>query len=205
MKDLNSLLRDADPVRHEKPVSRDTLACRRQAILGKASAGVAAGKRGRRQKFVFLAVAAVAVIAAAFLVLNLRLRLISEVHAAVKFEVVLAEDHPAPGLREAKVSGSDLSVYLHRDVVLTNSDVLRVEVVPGSSPSEFNVSVEFTPAGAQKMRSATEKNIGKRLVILIDGTAVMAPVIRETITGSSAAITGKFTKAEAERIANGIR
>ena len=34
---------------------------------------------------------------------------------------------------------------------------------------------------------------------------VMAPVIRETITGSSAAITGKFTKAEAERIANGIR
>jgi hypothetical protein len=37
-----------------------------------------------------------------------------------------------------------------------------------------------------------------------DGQVVMAPTLRSPI-GSSAVITGKFTKAEAERIANGLR
>ncbi len=204
MKNLNTLLRDADPIRHEKSVSPDTLASRRQAILAETAAAGTVEKRGRRQGLFFLAMAALAVFTVAFLGSNLRSLFIKEVHAAVNFEVRLAEDHPAPGLREAKVSGSDRSVYLYDDVVLSNGDISRAEVVQGSSPSQFDVSVEFTAAGAKKMRSATEKHIGKPLAILLDGQVVMAPTVRDPI-GSSAVITGKFTKAEAERIANGLR
>jgi len=42
------------------------------------------------------------------------------------------------------------------------------------------------------------------VAILIDGSVVMAPVVRAPI-GDSAVISGKYTRAEAERIADGMR
>jgi len=203
MKNLNTLLKEADPIRLEGTASFDDLDQRRQAILAEASVAGTAGKEGRRPRLVLLTMAVLTVIAATFLSSNLRLLFIGEVHAAVKFEVRLAEDRPLPGLHEVKVSGSDRSVYLHSDVVITNGDISRADLVQGGDPSQFNVSVEFTAAGGQKMRSATEKHIGKPLAILLDGQVVMAPTIRSPIS-SSAVITGKFTKAEAERIVSGL-
>jgi preprotein translocase subunit SecD len=41
------------------------------------------------------------------------------------------------------------------------------------------------------------------MAILLDGKVVMTPVVRSPIT-DSAMITGNFTRAEAERIADGI-
>ena len=204
MKNLSTLLQDADPIRHEGTLSPDTLERRRQAILAETSTAGAAGRSGRQPRIALLAMAALAVIAVALLGPNLRLLFIREVYAAVNFEVRLAEDQPAPGLLEAKVSGSDRSVYLHNDVIVSNGDISRAAVIPGSSPSQFNVSVEFSSAGGEKMRSATEGHLGKMLAILLDGQVVMAPTIRSSIS-SCAVITGKFTKAEAERIVNGLR
>lgn len=204
MNNLNELLRDADPVHHEKTVPPDDLAWRRTAILAEASVARAAVKKGLRQKYALLAMAALAIMAAALLGSNLRSFLLGKVYAAVNFEVRLAEDHPSPGLREARVSGSDRSVYLHNDIVVTNGDISRAEVVQGNGPSQFGVSVEFTAAGAKKMRSATKSHMGKPLAILLDGQVVMALTIRAPIN-SSAMITGNFTKAEAERIVNGLR
>jgi preprotein translocase subunit SecD len=204
MNNLNKLLRDADPVRHEKAVPPGYLARQRTAILAEASVGGAAVKKGLRQKYALLAMASLAIMAAALLGSNLRSFLPGKVFAAVNFEVRLAEDHPSPGLREARVSGSDRLVYLHNDIVVTNGDISRAEVVQGNGPSQFSVSVEFTAAGAKKMRSATESHMGKPMAILLDGQVVMAPTIRAPID-SSAMITGNYTKAEAERIANGLR
>jgi preprotein translocase subunit SecD len=64
------------------------------------------------------------------------------------------------------------------------------------------VAVEFNAAGAKKMRSATEKHIGKPVGIIIDGQ-VVTPVLRTAISGS-AVVSGNFTRAQAERIAKGI-
>jgi hypothetical protein len=204
MNNLNELLRDADPVRHEKTISPDDQAWWRTAILAEASVAGAAVKKGLQQKYVLLAMAALAIMAAALLGSNLRSFLFGKVYAAVSFEVRLAEDHPSPGLREARVSGSDRLVYLHNDIVVTNGDISRAEVVQGNGPSQFSVSVEFTAAGAKKMRSATESHMGKRMAILLNGQVVMAPTIRTPVE-SSAMITGNFTKAGAERIVNGLR
>ena len=65
------------------------------------------------------------------------------------------------------------------------------------------MSLTFTAAGAEQMRRATERRIGQKLAILIDGDVVMAPVIRAPIT-ATALITGSFTRADAERIVAGI-
>ncbi len=203
MKNLNTLLRDADPIGLETPVSPEDRARRRQVILAKTFGDRAAADKGKVRRYALPALVALAALAAALL-WNMHSPLVREVHAAVNFEVRLAEDHPAPGLQAAKISGSGQVIYLHDEVVVANGDVERAEVAPGSSPAEFNVSVELTAAGGEKMRSITERNIGKRLAILLDGQVVMAPVIRSPIS-SSAMITGRFTRAEAERIVNGIR
>jgi preprotein translocase subunit SecD len=116
---------------------------------------------------------------------------------------LLAEERPAAGLREARVSGSDRLIYLHEEVVVTNADIERSTLVGGSGPSQFNVRLQFNAAGGEKMQKATAGHMGKPMAVLIDGEVVMAPVVRSPIT-TSAVISGNYSQAEAERIVNGI-
>jgi preprotein translocase subunit SecD len=146
---------------------------------------------------------AVIVILASFLGSRTPSLLVSDLQAAVRFEVKLAESNPAPGLREVKRSGSEPPVYIHKEPVVTNSDIATAQLVPGAVPGRYAVGIEFNASGEAKMRAATSGHIGRPLVILIDGEVVMAPVLRSPI-GASAVVTGNFTKAEAERIANGV-
>jgi preprotein translocase subunit SecD len=53
------------------------------------------------------------------------------------------------------------------------------------------------------MRQATEAHVGRPVAVLIDGRVVIAPVVRAPIK-ESATITGSFTRAEAQSIADGI-
>ncbi len=101
------------------------------------------------------------------------------------------------------MAGSDRVVYLHEEIIVTNDDIAQSRVIQGDGPSHFGVGVEFTATGARKMREATAGHVGRPVAILIDGGVVMAPVLRAPISGS-AVISGDFTKAEAERIVNGI-
>jgi hypothetical protein len=50
----------------------------------------------------------------------------------------LVEDKPAPGLQQAKVSGSDRLVYLHDEVIVTNADIADARIVQGSNLSVAN-------------------------------------------------------------------
>ena len=204
MKNIRALLQEADPLRHEPMTSSGERDFRRQAVLAAASGARARAGAGTRSGIAVFATVALMVIVASFLGARMWSLLVSEVHAAVPFEVRLAEDGPTPGLREAKVSGSDRSVYLHDEVVVTNSDIAAARVVQGGSPLQYGVGVEFNAAGAEKMRAATGSHIGKPVAILLDGQVVMAPVVRTPI-GASAVITGNFTRTQAEKIVNGIR
>jgi preprotein translocase subunit SecD len=84
-------------------------------------------------------------------------------------------------------------------------NVLPMESVPpvALGPSHFGVGVEFNAAGAEKLRRATAGHIGGPVAILIDGGVMAVPVLRAPIS-NSALISGDFTKAEAERIVNGV-
>jgi preprotein translocase subunit SecD len=128
---------------------------------------------------------------------------VSDLQAAVRFEVKLAENQPSPGLREVKTPDSEKPVYMHQQVIVTNSEIESTRVRPGEAPGRYAVEVEFTASGAKKMRRATAAHIGKPMAVLIDGQVVMTPIVRSTIS-ASAAVTGNFTKAEAERIVTGI-
>jgi hypothetical protein len=205
MKKISDLLRDADPLRHE-PITwaSDQQNFRRAILLAAASGARAPGRVGSGSRRAVFATVALAVIVTAFLGSRVWSVFVSDLQAAaIRFEVRLAEDKPATGLREVKLSSPDRSIYLHDEVIVTNSDIAVARVASGVRPSEYEVAIEFNSSGAEKMRAATANHIGKPIAILLDGQAVMAPVLR-TLIGASARITGNFTRAQAERIVKGI-
>jgi hypothetical protein len=202
MKTIRELLQDADPLQHEPTCPPDRRDFRRQAVIAAAAAARAPSGMGSRSRIAaFAAVASIAV-AASFLGSRGWSLFVSDLRAAVRFEVRLAEDKPAPGLREVKVSGSDRSVYLHDEIVVSNSDIAAARLVQ-ESPTRYSVGIEFNASGVEKMRIATGGHIGKPVAILLDGQVVMAPVVRASM-GASAVITGNFTRTQAERIVKGI-
>jgi hypothetical protein len=203
MKTINELLRDADPLQRESQVLSDEWVIRRQAVLEAASdSSMPAQVRSRSRIVVFAVVTFILIVVSSF---GSRVwsPFVSDLQGAVRFEVRLAEEKPAPGLREAKLSGSGGSIYLHNEVIVDNSDIATARVVQANGSSNYDVSITFKQAGAEKMRAATANHIGKPMAILLNGRVVMAPVLRSPID-AAAMITGGFTKAEAEKIANGI-
>jgi hypothetical protein len=193
---VHDRLRDADPLRHEPALTDEQRGRMRHAILAAAREAAPAARWFRAPLGVLALVAA---IVAGVVAAGTR----APVYAAVHFEVRLAETEPAPGLHEAHVAGSGRTIYLHDEVIVSNDDVERVSAVTGTGPSRYNIGVEFNAGGAEKMRRATLEHEGRPLAILIDGDVVMAPVIRSPVT-TSALITGDYSKADAERIINGI-
>jgi hypothetical protein len=202
MKSVSDILREADPLRHEPMPGAGDRERIRRAVLTASGATAPALTRFRASVAVMAVVAAI-LIAIAALGSRTGPQGSATVYAAVRFEVRLAEDQAGAGLRGAKVAGSDRVIYLHEDVVVTNSDIARSAVAPGASPATFNVGIRFNEAGAEKMRRATANHLGKPLAVLIDGEVVMAPTLRSPIS-DSALISGDFSQTEAERIVNGI-
>ena len=203
MKTIRELLRDADPLSHE-PHRREKDRVRiRQAILADTSE-VNASSPARFPTAIALWVTVALVMGVVGVGSQLWSQRGTTLEAAIRFEVRLAEDQPAPGLRPARIDGSDRRVvYLHDATVVTNEDIEQSRVVQGDRSSEFGVEVEFTAAGAQRMREATAGHIGRPMAILVDGVVVVAPVVRSVI-GTSASITGRYSKAEAQRVVDGI-
>jgi hypothetical protein len=202
MKTIRELLQDADPLQHEPTWPSDERDFRRQAVIAAASAARAPGEMGSRSRIAAFATVASIAVTASFLGSRGWSLFVSDLRAAVRFEVRLAEDKSAPGLREVKVSGSDRSIYLHDEVVVSNSDIAAARLVQSGS-TQYSVGIEFNASGAEKMRAATGGHIGKPVAILLDGQVVMAPVVRASL-GASAVITGNFTRTQAERIVEGI-
>ena len=200
MKVVSNLLRYADPLGDDLRHLDDARDRIRQTVVAAASvAPLPTGPRPLR-RIVLGAVAALAVLAVVGILVGSGGH--GTVQAAVRFEVRLAETRPVPGLIVAQVGTSRDVIYLHLEMIVTNDDIAQSFVLP-DGPEHFSVSVEFLPAGAQRLQQATATHLGRPLAILIDGEVVMAPVVRSVVS-NSALITGTFTRADAERIADGI-
>ena len=80
--------------------------------------------------------------------------------------------------------------------VISTIDVMeaRIEDMHGHPA----IGVSLSDAGAVKLGTFTEANIGKRLAIVLFGKVVSAPVIRAKIS-RNALITGQFSMEEAEK------
>jgi len=201
MNTLADHLRHADPLRREPHLSVEQRDALRRAVVAAGSNVPAITTTRFHLRMTVVAIALLAV--AVFVGVRFWSQGSATLQAAVRFEVRLAEDQPAAGLQDAKVSGSDRTVYLHPEIVVGNSDIARSHVVQDTGTSHFEIAVEFNSAGAEKMQRATAVHIGRPVAILIDGDVVSAPVLRSPIR-ESAMITGDYSREAAERIVNGM-
>lgn len=110
-------------------------------------------------------------------------------------------------------------IYFHRDVdkqtgretkypillksqtLMTGEMVKDAQVRVGGNFNEPYVSLDLTGRGGKVFGQITEKNVGKRLAIVLDDVVRSSPVIREKILGGSAQISGGFSYTEATDLA----
>jgi len=100
---------------------------------------------------------------------------------------------------------SRIPILLESPVLMTGDMVKNAQVRIGGNFNEPYVSLDLTSHGGQVFATLTEKNVGKRLAIVLDETVRSAPVIRDKILGGSAQITGNFTHTEATDLAIVLR
>ena len=102
---------------------------------------------------------------------------------------------------------------------LTGADVARAAAEPGQPEGPADaVTVEWTEDGAVRWSELTgraacvpEGDPARRIVVLLDGEVVSAPVVSPAVqcdvgvVGGATQLTGSFTAQEAERIAAQLR
>ena len=202
MNDLFERLREADPLKGDFEhlyQARDEM--RQRVVAAAATAGTEAARDLRHRRVALALTAALAIAVVVFGVLvgpGDR----GAVQAAVRFEARLAETQPVPGSIVARVGNSDRVIYLRPEAIVTNEDIAQSWVTQ-DDPNRYGVSVQLLPDAAQRMRQATAAHIGRPIAILIDGGVVTAPTVRSAVS-DLAWINGDYTRAEAQRIADGI-
>lgn len=85
-------------------------------------------------------------------------------------------------------------------IILTNEDVAEADVARNPNTGTQDITLTFSPTGAEKMLAYTTNNLGHYLVIARDGVVLYAPTINGVIE-NYASISGTFTLDEANVIA----
>ena len=89
-------------------------------------------------------------------------------------------------------------LILKKKAYLTGKNLLDAQ--PSYQNNSPVVSFRFDTAGARKFGRLTSKNVGKRLVIILDGKVISSPVVNEPILGGSGIITGNFSIEEVNEL-----
>jgi len=92
-------------------------------------------------------------------------------------------------------------IPLTENPLLTSADVIGAHA--SLTEGQYVLNVEVTAAGAERVQSFSERNVGRTLVFMVDGQVLRTPRIRDPITGSGFLI-GAFPRWEAERLTNAI-
>ncbi len=96
-------------------------------------------------------------------------------------------------------------LLLENKILMTGDMIKDAQVRIGGNFNEPYVSLDLTGRGGKVFAHITEKNVGRRMAIVLDSVVRSAPVIRERILGGSAQISGSFTHEEAADLAIVLR
>lgn len=88
---------------------------------------------------------------------------------------------------------------------LTGRSVRSASVDYDSMKMDIVVDMVFDQQGAKKFAEVTERNTGRQLAIMLDGTVRSAPNINEAIRGGRAQISGGFTNDEATELSQVLK
>jgi preprotein translocase subunit SecD len=94
--------------------------------------------------------------------------------------------------------------YVLAPAFLTGREVAGATAIPLPERGGYGVGVTLTDDGARVFGDFTMQNVNSQVAITVDTTVVSAPLITSAIPGGDVQISGDFTKAEAEDLANKI-
>ena len=86
--------------------------------------------------------------------------------------------------------------------VMEGSYVTDARVGNDPYTGDFNVHMNMNSEGAKRWANVTRENVNKSIAIVLDGLVYSAPNVSEEIKGGSSSISGDFTQAEADDLAN---
>lgn len=86
------------------------------------------------------------------------------------------------------------------DTGLTGQYVTRAVIEFNPQNNEPVVAVTFNDQGKELFAQITKANIGAPVAILLDGSIISMPIVREEINGGTAQISGNFRLAEARQL-----
>ncbi|KGM97040.1 preprotein translocase subunit SecD [Clostridium novyi A str. 4552] len=89
-------------------------------------------------------------------------------------------------------------------VILTGADV-KDATAYYDDMQKPTIGLELKPDGSKKFAEATQKFLGKRITIYMDGEVLTSPNVQSVITGGKATITGSATLEEAKHQASVIK
>ena len=122
----------------------------------------------------------------------------------IDIELRAAEREPTKGLRRAAVKDTGEKVYLHSDPIITRKDIIEARPLKSHYEDFFSVEITFTSEAAKRMSNMSRYHKGKPLAILMNGKVISAPIVISEIH-DTVEIYGKFTRDEAERIAQRLK
>ncbi|MEI6627396.1 MAG: protein translocase subunit SecD, partial [bacterium] len=88
-----------------------------------------------------------------------------------------------------------------KNTKLTGKQLKRADVSYDSTSMTPEVSLQFDEEGAKLFAELTQKNVGKRLAIFLDGSPISTPRVNTPILEGNAVISGKFSLDEAKQLA----
>jgi protein-export membrane protein SecD len=84
---------------------------------------------------------------------------------------------------------------------LTGNQLESSQLVFNQQTGRPEVSLKFNDQGKELFKNITEKNVNKRVAIVLDGQIISAPVVQSVIRDGNAVINGDFSVQEAKDLA----
>ena len=104
-------------------------------------------------------------------------------------EVLFSEDDPPVGY------------LLQKQPLLSNVDVVDAVPVSNTQNDDGNISIKLTPEATNRFAQATTANLGKIVVVVLDGQVLSSASLKTAITTGDINIPGDFTAQGAQDLA----
>ena len=105
----------------------------------------------------------------------------------------IENDESSFGTETLFYENKQTSEKVSKRVILSGDNLINANPSFDNRANESIVSFSLDRVGAKKFARATQKNVGKRLAIILDNKIISAPQIREPILSGNGQISGDFT------------
>lgn len=94
---------------------------------------------------------------------------------------------------------------VRKTVLMTGERITSVATSTAAWANAPVIILHFDSVGTRKFGAVTAANVGHRLALVLNGTVVSAPYVREAIRGGAVQITGNFTRESAALLVAQLR